>query len=376
MSDFLTYLEQDLVEAARRRSALSPSRRRPLRSLALALALALVIGGTATAATLLVLRGSVIPAPNERDAGPGQTAAPGSAKVLPLRAANPGGGPAWALRVAKSKTGLSCTTVGQEVGGEFGLVGLDGRFRKLADGVVDACGAASTTLVGARVFDAPRPGDVRTVVNGVAGPQLRAVTITSATGNRRIRPGAGGTFLYVQRGYPEANAVGVRLRFADGHVESHALGVGNGTSVGAGEAWRPFPFVDGSEPDKRCLSFDSVRPPIAQSPAACTSRAELRKPAGYFVAIRRIDASSRRWAGHAPVTAVWGDATRGVKRVEVITPRQTIRARIVPHQLVFVVVLPGYVDPASVKVRVTLRDGRVLTHTRDANTVPPPKGWG
>jgi hypothetical protein len=65
-----------------------------------------------------------------------------------------------------------------------------------------------------------------------------------------------------------------------------------------------------------------------------------------------------------------------VKRVEVITPRQTIRARIVPHQLVFVVVLPGYVDPASVKVRVTLRDGRVLTHTRDANTVPPPKGWG
>ena len=103
MSDFLTYLEQDLVDAARRLSPDAPParakrRRPPFGSFLLAGAVALVVGGSAAAGTLIVLRGSVIPAPSETDAGPSQTVAPRSSTVLPLRARDPGGGAPYALR--------------------------------------------------------------------------------------------------------------------------------------------------------------------------------------------------------------------------------------------------------------------------------------
>jgi hypothetical protein len=165
----------------------------------------------------------------------------------------------------------------------------------------------------------------------------------------------------------------VRLRFAGGRVEEHSLGVGNTTSVGAGEAWRPFPFVEAGHPGV-CLSFNSVRPPIAQGPAICASRAENRKPEGYWFAIRRVDRSSPRAWRHGPVTAAWGGVGSGVKRVDVITPTGIVSAKIVPRQRVFVVVFPASVDPDSLAVRVTLRGGRERTRSGNTHLIAPPKG--
>ena len=275
--------------------------------------------------------------------------------------------------LSTSRTGETCTTVGQIVAGKFGVVGLDGRFRELAEGAVDGCGGASTTLIGARVFEARRPADVRTVVNGVAGKGLRGVTIITATGNTTAKPGRGGSFLAVVSGYPDQTALEVSLRFAGGRVERHSLGSNPNLFVGAGEAWETFPFVEEGSP-KHCLSFEGIRQPIAQGPSECATPAELRKPDGYSLAIRRIDSSYRGWGKHPPVTGVWGQAGAGAVRVEVITPKGTVKGHFVPPKRNFVFVFPPSVDPKTISVRITFRDGRVVTAAHDSNTVTPPKG--
>ena len=80
--------------------------------------------------------------------------------VSTVRAADPGGGLPWTVRVARGKTGFTCTTVGQVKDGVFGLSGLDGVFRRLAGELSDACGQGGT-LTGARVLVANRVRDVR-----------------------------------------------------------------------------------------------------------------------------------------------------------------------------------------------------------------------
>lgn len=373
MSDFLTYLEQDLVDAARRRAVpIATRRRRPVRSLALAAALALGVGGTATAATLIVLRGSVIPAPSERDAGPGQTAAPGSAKVLPLRAGDPGGGPAWALRVAKSKTGLTCTTVGQEVGGEFGVVGLDGRFRKLADGVVDACGAAGTTLVGARVFDASATADIRTVVNGVAGDGLRAATLSADGRDRRLPIGTGGSFIVALAGRPEDAAVAITLRFADGHVERHDLGASpyiTRDPAGAG-AWK---LENTRIKHDNCVALAAARTtdraPLSR--AACGDIDYPRQAHGYYLAFEQVNRSTVPTWTLPERTIVYGQAARPVVRIQVLGPGRALRTVPIAPNKGFLAVYPPNVSPRALSVRITFDDGSVKTVRRNTNLTRP-----
>ena len=79
------------------------------------------------------------------DVTPEQRVAPGTSAVCTLRAADPERGqPAWTLRLARSDTGLECSTVGQVHDGAFGLVGLDGAFRALPEANADACGEPGT----------------------------------------------------------------------------------------------------------------------------------------------------------------------------------------------------------------------------------------
>jgi hypothetical protein len=116
MTDFIDGLERDLVEAARRRAeapAPAPFRvRAPRRSLLLAAALLVLMAGSAAGATLLALRGAVIPAPQAVQ--PEQTPAAGTARVSALRAQDPQPGLLpWTVRVARGETGLLCSTVGQ-----------------------------------------------------------------------------------------------------------------------------------------------------------------------------------------------------------------------------------------------------------------------
>jgi hypothetical protein len=388
MNGFVDTLERDLVEAAARRSA--PARR-SWRRLLLAGAVLLGIGGTAAVATAVVLRATVIPAPRAVDAGPAQTPIAGSEVVARLRAPDPAGGPPWTLRLARSAPGLVCTTVGQVVDGRFGLVGTDGRFRVLAPGVVDGCSVAptpATPLMGARTLAARRPADVRTIVNGVAGPTLRAVAVTAAGRPVPVRVGAGGTFVAAVAGYAEDAGVEVRLRFAGGAVVTRRYGVSRWLVRDplGGPAWRVSAGMLDGHPEE-CVTFGPVRRDRgldARSPTVCGRLTDDPRHSGHergvFVAMRRLDRTARRtadggvWPAGLDRTAVWGAAGTDVRSLVLLgTPGGSQRLRPLPSRA-FLAVLPPSVDPAALRLRVTYADGRTETLRGDANLVPIPGG--
>jgi len=358
--------------------------RGPRRSLALAVVLCLVIAAGAAAATLLVLRGSVIPAPNPRDVPPEQTPAPGTSRLEPLRIPDPDGGPPWALRVARSQTGQLCATVGQVIDGDFGLIGLDGRFRSLPERIVDACSvprADKASLIGARVFDAPQPGAVRTVVNGIAGHSLRRVQIEAGGRRSTAQIAPDGTFLAVLRGYPEALQLRVTLTFADGHRETHPFGLSPYVvpDPDGEDAWRTSAGgIGGSQ--ALCINFQPARAARnpAISPAACGDLGQRRRR-GVFFAVRRVapGAVAQRggsilaghWGDHSARTAVWGAAGSDVKRIEIVGPGTQRQQATIAPSAAFLVVLPASVDPRSLTVVVTYTDGRVARYRGSTNLV-------
>ena len=393
--DFIDGLERDLVAAAeRRRDARRAARlarlrqRLGLRGGGLALLLFACVGVASAGATFAVLRAAVIPPPAARDVPREQRPAAGSARVSELRAPDPvAGRPPWTLRLARSSTGLVCTTVGQLVDGSFGLIGLDGRFRAYDERIVDACGehvaGPHASLVGARVFAAPAPVDVRTVVNGIGGARLSGVTLVTASGRVTVPVGAGGAFVTALRGYPEDNALRVELRFAGGAVERHDFGVSPSVMPDpeGGRAWRVGNAIFPHASRRRCAIFEPSRAgrPRALSPAVCGAsfRDEPLRP---FFAVRRIEPGTGSWRGQfggrglwgdQPArTAVWGGFPDAVARVDVLAPGIRRRAAMTKRHMLLAV-LPGRVDPRSVVVQVRWRDGRVERHRGDTNLVPP-----
>lgn len=368
------------------------------RALALAIAGGLVLAASAAAGTLLVLRGSVIPAPDERVVGPAQSPIPGSGKVQPFRAPDPGGAPPWTVRVSRSKTGLTCTTVGQVRGGRFGLVGLDGRFRTVAEGVVDGCGQIrpGEPLIGARVFDASRRSNVRTVVAGDAGPTLRDIVVVAGGRSHEVARAADGSFAVALRGYPEDLGLAVTLRFANGTVRRYPFGrssfvvadpLGKAAwKLEAGQLGQP----DGQPAPRQvvlCVQFRTARnvPRPAVSPGACGRVTGVKAGSGtrngLFFQMRRITARGDRrgllpfgqqlWHGHPPRTAVWGFAGTDIRAVFVTGPDGTRQMDLDPTRL-FLAVYPPSVDPGSLSVRVIGQDGSERRYTRSHGLVAPP----
>lgn len=385
--DFLDGLEHDLVAAARRRRDASRAarvarlrQRLGLRGGGLALLLLACVGVASAGATYAVLRAAVIEAPAARDVPPEQQPAAGSAHVSELRAPDPvAGRPPWTLRLARSSTGLLCTTAGQLVGGRFGLIGLDGRFRAYDERIVDSCGervaGPHASLVGARVFDAATAAEVRTVVSGIGGPRLRSASLLSSDGARAIPLGNNGTFVTAVRGYPEDRALELVLRFAGGGVERHGFGRGPNLVLDplGDQAWRAQGFGFSGERGRTCVSFMHARgwgdPP--QAPPACGLAPGLgRLRDRWFFTVRRLSATtvrpSRRmapfgrvgWGDAAPRTALWGAAGGGVRRLEVRGPG--VAERVEPRGQSLLLVLPPAVDPASLTVAVVFADGHVV----------------
>jgi len=372
-------VERELVRAARVQNRVRRLRRGT--AVAFAAALLLGAGGTAAAATYLALRSSSI-APFAADATtPEQRVAPGTSRVLDLRAPDPAGDvPPWALRVSSSASGLTCTTVGQVSGSAFGIVGLDHRFRELPDANADAC---AEDPLGTRVFYAPKFKDVRTVVYGLGGEDLQRVTLSVAGGApKTLRHSADGGFLAVLRGYPEDTQPVVTIR-RDGRTRRYPFADGGFVVADplGGRAWKLTAFAIGTprgepRPARQvgCMSFSSARAvpgePNAGSPPVCG----LEAPTTLYFTTRRLAGDSTNgnflagdWNHHAPRTAVWGTA-RSHRHIIVRAPgiAREVEPRI---NAGFLVILPSSVDPASVTVEV---DGK--RYGNAYGVVPPPKG--
>jgi len=179
----------------------------------------------------------------------------GSVKLLGLRAADPGGGLPWGIRVARTTRGLTCVDVGRVDFATIGVLGQDGafaddgRFHPVADDVFDPQGcdlsdARGDGFVNVALQDAPasglfagppaaggcspaeakggaherflkrslrhshppaRPtcpaGDLREIYFGLLGPDARSITYRAPGGRLRTIPTSGpqGAYLLVLR---------------------------------------------------------------------------------------------------------------------------------------------------------------------------------
>jgi len=235
-------LQRVLVDAARRQERRAhrsfPSGRRPL-----ALVAVLVLGsGTAALAAAGVFRsGSPVEPGSPVVATQGNgTAIAGSARLLSLRVADPGGGLPWGIRLIKTTRDETCIQVGRVAFGTVGVLGQngafsnDGRFHPLSEnyegplscGTDDANGhpflnlalpnvPASATDRGCHLGKATAPAaggagsrarfdvchaiDLREVFYGLLGPDAASVTYATPAGRLVTTPtsGSDGAYLVV-----------------------------------------------------------------------------------------------------------------------------------------------------------------------------------
>ena len=363
----------------------SPRRRRPRFGWLGSFMVLGLVGTAAAAGTLTLLRGSPIPGPKAEDTQASMSPRSGSLNVLDLRAADPDGGHLpFALRIGESEAGQACATVGQVEGNDFGIVGEDGRFRELAPGIVDGCGdhaPGDATITGARIFDAKRWDDVRTVVYGVASDVESAELV--ARGRPTSLPLSGGAFLAVVRGYPEDSKLSLRLRFRSGQERRYPLGIAPRAILDpAGPAWAVnlIGRADGpGEMDRLCAQLAPVRPSrasfdLSPAPPLCsppaTGRRRMRSRYDFMVAARafrpgdRGGTGSERWrwpAGNLRV--VWGTARRAVfRRVVIADGHGTRIVRRPGLNGEFGVFLPAAAPDTHTTVTLVERSGRRIVH--------------
>ena len=232
-----------------------PRRRLHRGGLALPVAIGVLAVAVASAGAALLLSSgqAVAPAfvlPATPAAGLGEPV-PQSLALLPIRVADPDGGPPWGMRVIRTTRGLLCLQAGRVVDGRLGALGsgyafdADKRFHPfLADDAIatDACpavGAGRTAflpgppvivpanglpLAGENVSQSDQvhcdlPGqrnwgvrcpqsELRQVAVGLLGPHARSIAVSNADGSSfTIDPyGPEGAYLIVLPAQPDANA--------------------------------------------------------------------------------------------------------------------------------------------------------------------------
>jgi hypothetical protein len=146
-------LEQILRDAAERRGK-APARRRGggWRLAFVVAGASLVAGGASFAATQLISIGEPVPPSKQGLAA----IAPGTTRLLGVRAADPDGGPPWGVRIFRSKSGLACVQVGRVYQGKLGVLGQDGAFGndgKFHELPVEAEGCGSVDARGQMFMD-------------------------------------------------------------------------------------------------------------------------------------------------------------------------------------------------------------------------------
>lgn len=370
------------MPAATRRPATAPGpadgsaglRRGSRLSAVAVLLVLLLLAAAATAAVLLIAQGAPLPPPHAQDLRSSGIPLPGSARLAGLDAPDPDGNePPWDLRLSRTASGETCTAVGQVVGGQFGIVGLDHKFREAPLGSVDSCGIDSPydpAIVGARTFIGTSAARARTVVSGVAGAGTRSVTVYAAGSSRRLALGPDGSFITVYSGEAETVQPLVMIVDAAGRNRSIALfrGVeGEVPDPAGGSGW-----AASAEPDlepRAGIAEDCVqatRQPSQSEPSHVTLSLTPEicgylKSSPLFVQIRRFvpgeDAAPYPWGDNPSRTIVYGIATPRVERLSLSGAGATRGVPIDRRGGSFLAVLDGHVDPRSLALTAMLSNG-------------------
>ncbi|HEV3034232.1 MAG TPA: hypothetical protein VGX72_05530 [Solirubrobacteraceae bacterium] len=359
------------------------------RTLTLTLVLTLLLAGVAAAA-LLITQGTSLPAPNARDLQSSGVPLPASARLAGLDALDPDPAePPWDIRLSRTRAGETCTAVGQVLGGQFGIVGLDHVFRALPLGGVDACGVDAPdgpVLAGARVFVGSSTQAARTIVNGVAGAGARSVTVYGPEGARALRLGPRGSFIAVYSGYVEEVRPRVVVVTRDGRSHSIAFAQSSAFEVADPDGGSPWEISGGADlgpgayPDENCAQASQElgranpsRFGLPMTPGVC-GRLGAHP---LFVLMRRFvpepgEHVGTPWGNNPARTLVYGAAARRVLSLTLAGAGAPRRLAIDPHGGVFLAVLDGHVDPRSLTLTARLRDGASVTYRRSTNLLEPP----
>jgi hypothetical protein len=254
VTSILPQLEHDLVRAAERRLS---TRRAPRgwwrrRGVTLSVAFAALALVGAGGGELLFGSGKPLaPAfvlPANPAVGLGRPL-PASLALLPVREADPAGGPPWGMRVIRTSRGLACVQAGRVVGGRLGGLGIgyafkgDGLFHPFspADAISsDSCATVEESgqafqpgaptvvtadglpLAGENLYPGQRvhcdlPGqedwgvrcpqaDLREVAVGMLGPDASSIRVSGRGRGFTVRPyGPDGAYLIVLPAPPHAN---------------------------------------------------------------------------------------------------------------------------------------------------------------------------
>jgi hypothetical protein len=206
-------LRAEFERAIEREAVERGVRRRPL---ALAFAAMLLVTATAFAAGVLPV-GNPLPAPPKGDVPARLLPRPGTATVDQLRVPDPNGGPPWGLRISTSRTGLACYAFGRVQDGRLGVVDAAGRFRPLPLAGTGSCGDLAVDPI---AFDIRRvataAGSARTLVGGVAGPEVTRIVAALPLPSRTLVPSKAGGFLLVYDGAVPLSSLGLKAYFKDG----------------------------------------------------------------------------------------------------------------------------------------------------------------
>jgi hypothetical protein len=350
------------------------------RVLVLAALLVLALAGVATAA-ILITRGAPLPAVPAQDLRESGVPLPGSARLAGLDVPDPDpAAPPWDMRISRTADGETCTAVGQVLGGQFGIVGLDHVFRALPLGSVDACGVASQAgpvLAGARVFVGGDGTEARTVVNGLAGADARSVTAYGPEGASQLHLGADGSFIAVYRGYVEEVKPKIVVTLADGRTHTVSFVTSSAYEVAdpaGGSPWQVSGEADvepGAYPDENCAQAseqlgrsDPGRFNAPLTPSVCGRLGS--QP--LFVLMRRFvpdsgEHSGFPWGNNPTRTLVYGAATPRVASLTLSGAGPARALAINRHGGVFLAVLDGHVDPRSLTLTAHLQDGTSIAYT-------------
>ncbi|MDQ8043245.1 MAG: hypothetical protein AAGC46_02930 [Solirubrobacteraceae bacterium] len=377
-----------LADESRERAGLSRRRFRLPGLPVIVLVTALSVTGVAAAATHLFGLAAPVSAPNRADIPVEARPLPSTVTMAGIDAGDPDGLPSWDVRVSRSATGETCTAVGQVQDGVFGILGLDRRFRALPLGVADACGTAPSAAgvqVGARPAAGSTTMSPRTLVVGIAGPQVSRVDLVRSGVPTPIPIGRDRAFLSVLRGLPDT--VRPELSIADDSGHTRTLRLSNSGSAEApdpdgGAPWEilsgaasTFVHLQGrgavpGRPDTHCIQAkleidpatggtDTSLQQQTTTPIACWPTA-----GGPLVAdIRRMVPSAAASYRLTPArTFVSGFADRTVESLVLAGADGVDRP--VPFSRrtgAFVVVLDGRVDPNALRLHATLADGTSTT---------------
>jgi hypothetical protein len=384
----LDELGGELDRVARRQFAhRSRTVRGPRRLSVLAIIVVLLVLAAAAAAAVLMSSGSPLPAPRPQDLESGGIPIPSTVHLAGLDVADPeAGAPRWDLRLSRSRSGETCTAVGQVLDGQFGIVGLDHVFRALPLGGVDVCGFASPggpVLAGARVFSGSSSMEARTVVNGVAGVGTRSVTAYGPEGARALTLGPDGSFLAVYRGYVEDVRPRVVIVSRRGSRRTVSFAQSSAFEIPDPQGGAPWqvngePRIEqGAYLDENCVQASRVlnhaNPSVGETaitPEICGRLAS--NP--LFVLMRRFVAgegerSGYPWGNNPARTLIYGAAAPRVTSLSLAGVGLERQIQVDPRGGVFMAVLDGQVDPRSLTLTAHMKDGSKLRYTRSANVL-------